>query len=76
MSEAWCDMSLEEALKIYDAVRKFEHPPTNPIVLSRAQLKLAREGMPKKAACIALRVIEVEGGHVPFDEWKKLCEID
>jgi hypothetical protein len=68
-------MLKKEAYEIYDKVRKDTHPPTNRIVLSKAQLIFAEEGQPKMAACIAQWVVQLEGGKIDLDTYKKLCDI-
>lgn len=68
-------MLKKEALEIYDSVRKDEYPPTNPYVLSKAQTIFAKEGKPKMAACIAQWVVQLEGGTINHDTWKKLCDL-
>jgi hypothetical protein len=68
-------MLKKEAYEIYDKVRKDEFPPTNPIVLSKAQLIFAEEGQPKMAACIAQWLVQIEGGNIDLDTYKNLCEL-
>jgi len=70
------EMTEEEAWKIYEAVRKEAYPPTNVILLSRAQYTLAKLGKIKPASCIAQWIVQLEGGHISYEDWKKLCEIE
>ncbi|RLF34496.1 MAG: hypothetical protein DRM98_00095 [Thermoplasmata archaeon] len=69
------DISKKEAYEIYNAVRESISPPTNPLLLSKAQVFFAKEGKPKMAACIAQWLVQVEGGDVGYETWRKLCEI-
>lgn len=69
-------MDLKEAEKIYQLVRNDEYPPTNRILLSNAQLSLAKAGKTKPVACIAQWVFQLEGGIVSMDDWHKVCEIE
>ena len=69
-------ISEEEANRIYRMIKEDAYPPTNPVVLSKAQLHFALKGQPKKAACIAQWVVDTQGGHIDYDTWKKLCETE
>jgi len=67
------DINEKEAEKIYRMVREDTYPPTNPVMLSAAQLFFAKKGEPKKSACIAQWLVQVEGGDIPYETWEKLC---
>jgi len=66
-------MNEEEANDILNAIQGEMFPPTNLNVLSKAQGLFAERGDAKPAACIAQWVVQVEGGKIDSDTFKKLC---